>query len=75
MQANWDEPGQRRIPSASPAEQRQMEFDPGTMGPKVEAACWFVESTGGLAAIGALPDLEAILEGRAGTLVRAHVPV
>jgi carbamate kinase len=39
------------------------------MGPKVEAACRFAERTGGLAAIGALDDAEAILAGRAGTQI------
>jgi carbamate kinase len=70
VMANSGESGQRRIPSTSPAELRRMKFEPGTMGPKVEAACRFVESTGGLAAIGALPDLAEILDGRAGSLVR-----
>ncbi len=31
-----------------------MSFAPGSMVPKVDAACRFVEQTGGLAAIGAL---------------------
>ena len=34
------------------------------MGPKVEAACRFVERTGGEAVIGSLPDLEAAAAGR-----------
>jgi carbamate kinase len=41
------------------------------MGPKVEAACRFVEATGGLAGIGRLEDALALLEGRRGTQVRA----
>jgi carbamate kinase len=40
------------------------------MGPKVEAACRFVEVTGGLAGIGRLEDAPALLEGRGGTQVR-----
>jgi carbamate kinase len=39
------------------------------MGPKVEAACRFVERTGGRAAIGALELAAAVLEGTAGTTV------
>jgi carbamate kinase len=35
------------------------------MGPKVDAACRFVELTGHMAAIGALTDVEAILAGKA----------
>ena len=37
------------------------------MGPKVAAAAAFVRLTGGFAAIGALADALAVLEGRAGT--------
>ena len=40
------------------------------MGPKVEAACRFVEATGGTAGIGALEDAGRIVRGEAGTLVR-----
>jgi carbamate kinase len=39
------------------------------MGPKVEAACRFVEATGMPAAIGALEDAPRIVAGEAGTLV------
>ena len=39
------------------------------MGPKVEAACEFVESTGEIAMIGALNNTSAILAGNAGTLI------
>jgi carbamate kinase len=54
---------------ATPASLRREEFPAGSMGPKVEAVCRFVEVTGDLAAIGALPDAVAILEGKAGTIV------
>ena len=37
------------------------------MGPKVDAACRFVEATGKRAAIGALADIEQIVDGTAGT--------
>ena len=39
------------------------------MGPKVRAACSFVEETGGLAAIGSIVDTPALLRGEAGTVV------
>ena len=39
------------------------------MGPKVEAACQFVEETGMRAAIGALGEIQAIVAGDAGTQV------
>ena len=39
------------------------------MGPKVEAACRFVELTGDLAAIGALGSPAAMLRGTEGTVI------
>jgi carbamate kinase len=47
-----------------------MRFAAGSMGPKVEAACRFVEGTGGFAAIGALGDAVGLLNGETGTRVR-----
>jgi carbamate kinase len=44
-------------------------FDAGSMGPKVEAACRFVERTGGWAAIGAIEEAGAIVSGTAGTCI------
>ena len=41
------------------------------MGPKVRAACLFVEQTGGLAVIGSIADTAALLRGEAGTTVSA----
>jgi carbamate kinase len=41
----------------------------GSMGPKVEAACRFVEATGKKAVIGRLEDAEAMFLGKAGTTV------
>ena len=60
----------RPILRASAKDLRGYDFAPGSMGPKVEAACWFVERTGRFAAIGAIEQACAIVEGRAGTVVR-----
>ena len=68
---DWGEPTQRAIRRASPKALLAMPFAAGSMGPKVEAACRFVEATGRSAAIGALADLPAILSGDAGTTVSA----
>ncbi|HEU4425397.1 MAG TPA: carbamate kinase [Pilimelia sp.] len=54
---------------ATPAALRREDFPSGSMGPKIEAACRFVEVTGDLAAIGALSDTGLILAGKAGTVV------
>jgi carbamate kinase len=53
----------------TPAGLRSLDFAAGSMGPKVDAVCRFVELTGGMAAIGSLDDATAILAGRAGTIV------
>ncbi|MFO0593147.1 MAG: carbamate kinase [Polyangiaceae bacterium] len=65
-----------RTPSAHPLHEttpkqlRQLRLDLGSMGPKVDAACRFVEQTGRVAAIGALEEAAAIVRGEAGTIVR-----
>jgi carbamate kinase len=59
------------ITSATCRELRALEFDAGSMGPKVESACRFVERTGRTAAIGAVEQAEAILRGEAGTRISA----
>lgn len=46
------------------------QFGAGTMGPKVDAVCRFVEATGAPAAVGSLADAVATCRGRAGTQVR-----
>jgi carbamate kinase len=65
----WGTPEQRKLDRVTPAELRARPFAAGSMGPKVEAASRFVETTGKRAAIGALDEIEQIVEGRAGTSV------
>ncbi|HXP77210.1 MAG TPA: carbamate kinase [Stellaceae bacterium] len=63
-------PGEgRAIGHATPAQLRRYSFAAGSMAPKVEAACRFVERTGRSAAIGAIGDAQAVLEGTAGTTI------
>jgi carbamate kinase len=59
------------IGAATAAELRAMRFPAGSMGPKIDAVCRFVERTGGVAAIGRLADAAVLLSGERGTLVRA----
>jgi carbamate kinase len=66
---DWGRPEARAIRHVSPEALGRHDFAAGSMGPKVEAACRFVEATGGFAAIGALGDLAAIVAGEAGTRV------
>lgn len=62
-------PSQEAIRETTPEAIRAHSFPAGSMGPKVEAACRFVEATGGMAGIGRLEDAQAILTGTAGTLI------
>jgi len=71
--ANWGRPDARAIRRASPSAIGRLDFDTGSMGPKVEAARDFSERTGKNAAIGALDDIPRILRGEAGTLVSNEV--
>lgn len=65
----WGEADARALRRVSAGELRQLKFVPGSMGPKVAAACEFVEQAGGLAGIGQLKDASALLSGEAGTLI------
>jgi carbamate kinase len=65
----WGKPEQRAIRRATPEALGGAEFAAGSMGPKVKAACQFVERTGGLAVIGSIDDTPALLRGEAGTVV------
>jgi len=71
IEAGWGTEDARPLHDVTVEELRAIEFAPGSMGPKVEAACRFAESTGGMAGIGALGDASAILRGQSGTRVRA----
>lgn len=66
---DWDTPAARPLRRVTPAGLRRFAFAPGSMGPKVDAACEFVEATGGVAAIGRLQDAAALLAGSAGTII------
>jgi carbamate kinase len=66
---DWGRPTQRAIRRATPEALSALKFPPGSMGPKVDAACRFVRATGKRAAIGSLSQLDRILAGEAGTTV------
>ena len=68
---DWGTPRAKALGAVKPAQLRKQKFEPGTMAPKVEAACRFVEARPGVAAIGRLEDAVGILEGRLGTQVRS----
>jgi carbamate kinase len=67
--SDWGTPHQNAIRHATPANLVNAGFAEGSMGPKVRAACLFVEHGGGFAAIGSIDDAPALLAGSAGTTV------
>ena len=69
VQDGYGTPEARPIRRATPAELRARNFPAGSMGPKIEAVCRFVEATGKPAAIGQLGDAQALLAGQVGTLI------
>lgn len=71
VELDYGTPRARAIGSASVADMREHSFAAGSMGPKVSAACRFVENTGGEAAIGRLQDAALLLSGAAGTVITA----
>jgi carbamate kinase len=72
--SDYGTPAQRPIARATPTGLRSHGFAPGSMGPKVEAACRFVERTGGRGVIGSLDEIDKLLSGHAGTQVLPNGP-
>jgi carbamate kinase len=67
--ADWQTKHPHRLDRITPHQLRAPRLAPGSMGPKAEAACRFVEQTGRPAGIGSLEEADEILEGVAGTQV------
>lgn len=74
---NWGERNERRIGCIAPEALEDMDFEAGSMAPKVEAAAEFVRTTGRPAAIGRLEDAALVVSGDRGTrvTVRGNEPV
>ena len=69
VERDWGTAHAEKIGHTTPGALRSMRFEQGSMAPKVEAACRFVEATDGIAAIGSLGDAPALMRGEAGTHV------
>jgi carbamate kinase len=63
----WRTAQAQSVASAGPNDLDPLEFEPGSMRPKVEAAIEFVRRTGKRAAIGRLEDAAELLLGTVGT--------
>lgn len=66
---DWGTVKQKPIKNIKTTKINQMSFENGSMGPKIEAACDFVNATNGKAGIGTLKDALRIIEGTSGTLI------
>ena len=71
---DFGKPTQKAIAQAHPDEIEKLGFAAGSMGPKVQAACEFARNTGKVAVIGSLSDIEAIVQGKAGTRISTATP-
>ncbi|AIG02554.1 carbamate kinase [Pseudomonas fluorescens] len=71
---DFGKPTQKAIGQAHPDDMEKLGFAAGSMGPKVQAACEFARATGKTAVIGSLSDIEAIVQGTAGTRISTAKP-
>jgi carbamate kinase len=69
VELDWGTAASAPIERATPGTLRRTLFAAGSMGPKVEAACRFVERTGGVCAIGSLAEIAELVRGSAGTQI------
>jgi carbamate kinase len=69
VEVGFGTPDSTLIRHANPSGLRAGSFPAGSMGPKVDAACRFVEATGRRAMIGRLQDAVELLQGSRGTTV------
>lgn len=66
---DWGKPSQSLIRQIDVTSLRKLTFARGSMAPKVEAACRFVGKTGKTAIIGALDQIEKIIDEEKGTQI------
>jgi carbamate kinase len=71
---DWGRPEQRWLDRLTVGDAKRYlaegtHFGAGSMQPKIEACVWFVEKAGGRAIITSPDQMEAALDGRAGTAI------
>lgn len=66
---DWGKPSQSLIRQIDTTSLRKLTFAQGSMAPKIEAACRFVEKTGKTAIIGALDQIEKVVDREKGTQI------
>ena len=67
--AGFGTPSEEPVRDVTVDQLEALTFPAGSMGPKVAAACRFVKSTGGRAAIGSLDETAGVISGTSGTQV------
>lgn len=67
---NWGTPQEQKLENVTVEQMKQYTFPAGSMGPKVDACCQFVENTGKNGHIGVLSCALEIIEGKSGTHVQ-----
>jgi len=66
---DWPEPATVLLKSAPSTIAGKLDLDPGSMGPKLEAACDFAARTGRPAMIGSLDEARRVLQGLSGSRI------
>ena len=74
VMTGWGTPEQRPLGKVTVKDLASMTFAAGSMGPKVDAVCEFVRTTGNRAAIGSLADVAEVIAGTQGTQVLPESP-
>lgn len=67
---NWGTPQEQKLENVTIEQMKQCSFPAGSMGPKVDACCQFVEKTGQSGHIGDLSFALEIIEGKSGTHIQ-----
>lgn len=70
---NFGMPDAKAIKAANPKALYELKFAAGSMAPKIQATCEFALITGKKAIIGALDDIEHMVEGTAGTTISNEI--
>ncbi len=74
VETDFGTAGARAIGRTTPGALRNEAFPAGSMGPKIETACRFVEATGNPAMIGSLDEAADLLQKTRGTIIEPDDP-
>ena len=69
---DYGKPTQRALRAVSSSELAGYAFPAGSMGPKVESACDFAQTTSNIVVIGSLSNIPGLIQGTADARVSVH---